>query len=108
MNAQSRAENANPESKGGGISAASESVIQRLLLACGVVGPILFTTTYLIEGALHPGYDLVRQPISDLELVTNGWTQSANFILFGLLIACFAFGLRKELVRGVGVIWIPL
>ena len=108
MNARPRAENANPDSEAGGISAAPESVIQRLLLACGVVGPIFFTATYLIEGALHPGYDMVRQPISNLELVTNGWTQSANFIIFGLLIVCFAFGLRKELVRGVGATWIPL
>jgi len=62
----------------------------------------------LIEGAVHPGYDLLRQPISDLDLVTNGWMQSANFIVFGLLIVGFAFGLRKELVRGLGATLIPL
>lgn len=87
---------------------ALQSVVQRLLLACGIVAPILFTATYSIEGALHPGYDLLRQPISNLELVTNGWVQSANFIIFGLLIVCFAFGLRKELVGGFGATWIPL
>ena len=87
---------------------APRSLGERLFIACGIVGPILFTATYLIEGALHPGYDLIRQPISNLELVSNGWTQSANFVLFGLLIVCFAFGLRKELVRGFGVNSIPL
>lgn len=107
MNLRSDAENANLESKVGGI-AAPESIVQRLLLACGIIGPILFTTTYFIEGALHPGYDLIREPISNLELVSHGWTQSANFILFGLFIICFTFGLRKELGRGFGVNSIPL
>ncbi len=59
----------------------SRSMAQTLLLSCGILGSILFTATYLIEGALHPGYDLMRQTISSLELVSNGWTQQVNFIV---------------------------
>ncbi len=106
MNDRPHEDNVNLDSKVG--RSARQSVLQRILLACGLVGPILFTATYLINGALHPGYDLLRQPISTLDLLANGWIQSANFIIFGLLIACFAVALRKELVRGFGATWIPL
>jgi hypothetical membrane protein len=74
-----------------------QSLAQRLLLMCGIVGPVLFIVAFLIEGALHPGYNLLRQTISELEVLTNGWMQIANFLLFGLLIACFAIGLRNAL-----------
>jgi hypothetical membrane protein len=57
---------------------------------------------------LHPGYDLVRQTISSLELVSNGWTQQANFIAFGLLLASFAVGMRKELQGGFGATVFPI
>jgi Protein of unknown function (DUF998) len=83
---------------------APPSLVQRLLLLCGVVGPVLFIVSYLIEGAIHPGYDLLRQTISELEILTNRWMQVANFIVFGLLIACFAIGLRNALGRGRAVI----
>lgn len=63
---------------------------------------------YLIEGALHPGYDLVRQTISSLELVTNGWTQQANFIVYALLLGGFALGIRKELAGGFGAAAFPI
>lgn len=86
----------------------SRSVAQTLLLWCGILGSVLFTGVYLLEGALHPGYDLVRQTISSLELVSNGWTQQANFIAFALLLACFAVGMRKELLGGFGATLFPI
>jgi uncharacterized protein DUF998 len=87
---------------------ASRSATQTLLLSCGILASVFFTTTYLFEGALHPGYDLVRQTISSLELVSNGWTQQVNFIVFGLLISCFAVGIRKELSGGFGATAFPI
>ncbi|MBA2287066.1 MAG: DUF998 domain-containing protein [Ktedonobacteraceae bacterium] len=86
----------------------SSSVVQGLLLSGGVVGPVLFNATYLIEGATRPNYDAWRQPMSALSLGDGGWIQVANFIVFGLLIGCFAIGLRAALVRGVSAIWAPL
>lgn len=89
-------------------SVAPGSVVHRLLLGCGVVGPVLFTVTYLIEGAIRPGYDPWREAVSALSLGPGGWVQSANFIVFGLLIACSAVGWRAALVPGVAATWGPL
>jgi Protein of unknown function (DUF998) len=86
----------------------SRSVAHTLLLSCGILASVLFTATYLIEGALHPGYDLMRQTISSLEWVSNGWTQQVNFIVFALLISCFAVGIRKELSGGFGATAFPI
>jgi hypothetical membrane protein len=77
------------------------------LLCCSLIGSILFNITYFAFGAIAPGYDMMRQPIGDLELIDHGWIQSVNFIVFGLSICAFAAGLRKELVRGFGTTLIP-
>jgi hypothetical protein len=45
----------------------------RLLLAGGVVGPLLFIVVFLIEGATLPGYSVWRNQVSDLELSNQGW-----------------------------------
>ena len=81
---------------------------QRGLLACGIAGPVLFNIVYLIEGATRPGYDAWRQPVSALSLGDSGWTQIANFIVFGLLVSAFAFGLRSVLAPGPARLWAPL
>ncbi|MGI9005696.1 MAG: DUF998 domain-containing protein [Streptosporangiaceae bacterium] len=84
------------------------SLLHRLLLACGVLGSLLFTAAFLIVGSARAGYDPLRQPISALSLGPGGWVQSANFIAFGLLMACFAVGLRGSLAPGTGAGWAPL
>lgn len=89
-------------------SSPERTVTQTVLLCCGLLGSLLFTTTYLIEGALHPGYNLLRETISSLEVVSQGWTQQVNFIAFGLLTFCFAVGLRRELKGGSGAFWFPI
>ena len=87
---------------------ASDAGGQRLLLACGVVGPVLFILAFLIEGLTRPGYSSLTQTISSLEAGPLGWMQQANFIVFGLLMAGFAAGLRLALVPGIGSLWGPL
>ncbi|MHB8595625.1 MAG: DUF998 domain-containing protein [Ktedonobacteraceae bacterium] len=84
------------------------SLVTRLLLACGVVGSVLFNIVYLIEGVTRSNYDAWKQPVSDLSMGSNGWMQRADFIFFGLFIACFAVGLRKALAGGIGATWVPL
>ncbi len=61
---------------------ASPSMPRGLLLwlTFGLVGAVLFTIVYLIEGAMRPGYDAWRYPISALSLGPGGWIQQANFI----------------------------
>lgn len=86
----------------------THSLMQSLLLSCGLIGSLLFTATYLIEGVLHHGYSPIHETISSLEVVSHGWTQQLNFIVFGLLTVCFALGLRKELKGSTGATWFPL
>lgn len=82
--------------------------IYRLLLICGIVGSVLFHATYLIAGAIRPGYDPWKQPMSVLSLGDGGWVQIANFIVFGILIICFASGLRIALTPGRADTWGPI
>jgi putative Mn2+ efflux pump MntP len=56
--------------------------------------PILFVFVFSLDGLLKPEY--LSQPISYLELGANGWIQSANFIVLGLLLIVFAFGLTQK------------
>ncbi|MBV9258262.1 MAG: DUF998 domain-containing protein [Ktedonobacteraceae bacterium] len=80
----------------------------RLLLACGVVSPFLFTTVLLIEGATRPGYNSWVQTGSALSLGEQGWMQITNFIVNGLLLLCFAIGVRQTLRTGKGATWGPI
>ncbi|MFE6860992.1 DUF998 domain-containing protein [Nocardia sp. NPDC057668] len=76
----------------------------RLLLACGVVAPLLNITVLLILGAVRPGYDAWRVPDSNLELGPGGWMQITNYIATGILLLAFAFGVQRVLgaERGSG------
>jgi len=80
----------------------------RTLLACGVIGGPLFVATFLVEGATRANYDPLRHPVSSLALGNSGWTQSANFIVAGLLTLAFAVGLWRALRPGKGSTWGPL
>lgn len=78
------------------------------LVSCGTIGSILFTTAYLIEGISRPGYSALQQAISALSLGPGGWIQQVNFIVFGLLVVCSAYGWYQALKLGAGSIWYPL
>ena len=72
------------------------------MLWSGAIGPLVFVATFLIEGAIRPGYNAWRTTISTLSLTERGWMQIANFHLFGLLTLCFALGLKRVFKTGVG------
>jgi hypothetical membrane protein len=62
----------------------------------GVVGPILFTGTYMVQEAFRRDeYSPIAEPVSALEAGPNGWVQQANFVVFGLLTLAFAVGLHR-------------
>jgi hypothetical protein len=79
-----------------------------LWLACQTIGSLLFTATYLIEGATRPGYSTWQQPISALSLGLGGWVQQVNFVVFGAISVFTAFGWRSFLKGGVGATWFPI
>jgi hypothetical membrane protein len=80
----------------------------RTLLACGVIAGPLFVGAFLLEGATRADYDPLRHPVSSLALGDLGWTQTANFIVAGLLTLAFSIGLRRALRPGKGSTWGPL
>jgi hypothetical membrane protein len=80
----------------------------KTLLACGAVSGPLFVLVFLVEGATRARYDPLRHPVSSLALGEWGWTQTANFIVAGLLTLAFAVGLRLALRPEKGSTWGPL
>ncbi len=59
-----------------------------------LAGPV-FVGSFLIQGALRPGYDPLRHPVSALSLGPGGWLQMITFWVTGLLVVGFAVGLRR-------------
>ncbi len=92
-----------------GLDGARLDPLTLLLLVGSALGGVLFTTTYLIEGATRPGYNAWVLPISALSLGAGGWMQQANFVAFGIVtIACSAVGWRRALRNGPGAIAYPI
>jgi hypothetical protein len=86
----------------------TQRALTRGLLASGVIGPVLFVVMFLIEGAIRPDYDPIRVFVSQLSLGDQGWLQIANFVVSGLLIVAFAFGLRRVVSSGRASRWGPI
>jgi hypothetical protein len=78
-----------------------------LLLWGGIVGPILFTVVYTLDGIYLPGYDAIKRPTSDLSLGLNGWIQITNFILLGILMIGLAIAVRSSRSPLSNSKWIP-
>jgi len=64
-------------------------------MLCGIVAGPLFVLAFLLEGATRADYDPLRHPVSSLALGPAGWTQTANFLIAGLLTTGFACGLAR-------------
>jgi hypothetical protein len=72
--------------------------VVRALAAAGIVGAILFTVTFVVEGLFRPEeYSAMAEPVSALEAGPGGWVQRVNFVIFGLLTIAFAVGLHLGL-----------
>lgn len=64
----------------------------------GIIGPILFTATFLAQEAFRRDeYDPLAEPVSALAAGPNGWIQGVNFVVFGVLTIGFAIGLHRGL-----------
>ncbi|WP_295671639.1 DUF998 domain-containing protein [uncultured Mucilaginibacter sp.] len=84
-----------------------KTLTQVALLCCGFSG-VLFILIYAVFGFLTPGFNALRNTISSLELVKNGWLQQANFMLYGVLSMLFTIGLSKELIKSANAWYIVL
>jgi hypothetical membrane protein len=67
-----------------------------LLAWAGIIGPVLFTATFLAqEAVLVDDYSPLAEPVSALEAQPHGWIQQINFVVFGLLTIAFAVGFHR-------------
>jgi hypothetical protein len=70
-----------------------------------VAGPVLFVVSFLVQGAVRPGYDPLRHPVSSLALGhPSGGVQSVTFVLTGLLVTGYAVASGRS---GAGR-WTPI
>jgi hypothetical membrane protein len=72
----------------------------------GIAGPIVFTLTFLVQQtARRAEYDPIAEPVSALEAGPYGWIQQTNFVVFGVLLLAFAFGVHRGVARsGFGTV----
>ncbi len=77
------------------------------LLAGGIIAGPLFILSSFAQVLTRPGFDLNRHAISMLTLGQQGWIQSANFEITGLLVLACAVGMRRVLESGRAATWGP-
>lgn len=65
------------------------------LLLAGIVGPLLFVVTFLVDGLTRSGYRPAYHVVSALALGPRGWIQTSNFVVCGLLITVSAVGIQE-------------
>jgi hypothetical membrane protein len=76
----------------------SHGTTQRAAAWAGIVGPVLFTATFLsLELVRGSGYDRVAETVSALEAGPYGWVQRVNFVVLGVLTLAFAAGLHRAI-----------
>jgi hypothetical protein len=76
--------------------------VRSRLLICGVIGPVVFIASLLVQGAVRADYDPLRHPVSSLSLGAAGWVSAAVFF------ACFvlsSLGFNQVMMAPVGGLW---
>jgi len=74
----------------------------RGLLWCGIAGAVSFVAVFLINDAVRPNYEPVRDFVSEAAIGQGGWVQIANFLVAGSLIAASSIALSRRVGGGVG------
>jgi hypothetical protein len=72
----------------------------QLTSLAGMIGALLFITTFTLEGLLRPGYLPLATYVSALSLGPRGGIQIANFIIFGVLLFIFTRGVADGFPSG--------
>ena len=76
----------------------------RILALCGIAAPVIFAVVATTAGFLDEGYSHLRQAVSELGGVeaSQPIVQNASFLLLGILVVAFAFGLHRGIGGGRG------
>lgn len=77
-------------------AATTRRAVHPALAWAGIIGPILFTVTFLAQEAFRRAdFDWVALPVSALEVGPAGWVQQINFVVFGVLTIAYAVGMHR-------------
>jgi hypothetical membrane protein len=76
----------------------------RGLLWLGAAGAISFVVVFLINDAVRPNYDPVRDFVSEAAIGAGGWVQIANFIFTGCLLVFASAALSATAGRWTGIL----
>jgi len=75
-------------------------MIKRIASWAGMIGPVLFTLSFTVNGFLRPGYSPVRNYVSELSIGPQGWIQMVSFMFLGITVMLFALGLKEAFPTG--------
>jgi hypothetical protein len=79
-----------------------------LLRSVGVAIPVLWFGLLFAAGALRPGYDHIRQYMTELTVGDDAWLALLDFFVVGPLVLLFAVALMKAGGPRIGVLLIGL
>ncbi|SNY68328.1 DUF998 domain-containing protein [Paractinoplanes atraurantiacus] len=77
---------------------------ERALLFGGAWGAGLFVAVVFVNDAVKPGYEPVRDFVSEAAIGAGGWVQIANFVVAGTLLALSGVALARVVGRWTGVL----
>ena len=66
----------------------------------GMIGTTLFTLSFTIHGFLRSDYNPIQRYVSELSIGSSGWIQMVSFLILGICIMIFAFGVRVTFPTG--------
>jgi len=66
----------------------------------GMLGPLLFTLSFTVNGTLRPDYDPVRMYVSELSIGPQGWIQIVSFMVLGVSLMLFVPALKASFPDG--------
>jgi hypothetical protein len=66
----------------------------------GILAPVIFVLVFTVEGFLRPGYNALSTYVSALSLGPRGWIQILNFVILGILMMAFTYGVRIQFNTG--------
>jgi drug/metabolite transporter (DMT)-like permease len=67
----------------------------RFFLLCGLVSGAIFTLSWMVQETFKTGYNPMMVPISSLAIGELGWIQSVTFLISGICLILFAYGLKR-------------
>ena len=75
-------------------------MVKKIASFAGMLGTTLFPLSFTLNGFLQSDYNPVQRYISELSIGSLGWIQIASFMLLGITIMLFSFGIKAVFPTG--------